>query len=86
MENPQTTPQTDPGLALLKIALSNSVPDLYIDFVFLKKNIIIALKWFASYLKNRTQSVKVSGFQSEKGFLQFGVPQGFVLGPVLFTM
>ena len=45
-----------------------------------------ALKWFASYLKNRTQSVKVSGFQSEKGFLQFGVPQGSVLGPVLFTM
>ena len=44
-----------------------------------------ALKWFASYLKNRTQSVKVSGFQSEKGFLQFGVPQGSVLGPVLFT-
>ena len=24
------------------------------------------LEWFASYLKNRTQSVKVSGFQSEK--------------------
>ena len=45
-----------------------------------------ALKWFASYLKNRPQSVKVSGFQSEKGFLQFGVPQGSVLGPVLFTM
>ena len=45
-----------------------------------------ALKWFASYLKNRTQSVKVSGFQLEKGFLQFGVPQGSVLGPVLFTM
>ena len=47
-----------------------------------------ALKWFASYLKNRTQSVKVSGFQSGKGFLQvhFGVPQGSVLGPVLFTM
>ena len=44
------------------------------------------LEWFASYIKNRTQSVKVSGFQSEKWFLQFGVPQGFVLGPVLFTM
>ena len=42
-----------------------------------------ALKWFASY---RTQSVKVSGFQSEKGFLQFGVPQGSVLSPALFTM
>ena len=37
-----------------------------------------ALKWFVSYLKNRTQSVKVSGFQSEKGFLQFGVPRGSI--------
>ena len=45
-----------------------------------------ALKWFVSYLKNRTLSVKVSGFQSVKGFLQFGVPQRSVLGPVLFTM
>ena len=38
--------------------------------------------------KNRTQSVNVSVnvFQSEKGFLQFGVPQGSVLGLVLFTM
>ena len=44
------------------------------------------LKWYASYLKNRTQSFKVSGFQSEEGFLQFGVPNGFVLDPVLFTM
>ena len=34
------------------------------------------LKWFAFYLKNRNRSVKVSGFQSEKGFLQIGVPQG----------
>ena len=28
----------------------------------------------------------VSGFQSEKEFLQFGVPQASVLGLVLFTM
>ena len=46
----------------------------------------ITLKWYASYLKNRTRPVKVSGFQSEKGFLRFGVPQGSVLGPILFTM
>ena len=45
-----------------------------------------ALKWFASYLENRTRSVKVSEFQSEKGFLQFGVPRVSGLGPVLFTI
>ena len=41
--------------------------------------------WF-SYLKNTTQSVNVSGFQSEKVFLQFDVPQDSVLGPVLCAM
>ena len=40
-----------------------------------------AVKWFASYLKNGNQWISIG-----KGFLQFGVPQGSVLGPVLFTM
>ena len=45
-----------------------------------------ALKWFASYLKNRTPSVKISGFQSGKRFLHFDVPQGSVLGPAFFAL
>ena len=40
--------------------------------------------WF-SYLKNRLQSIKIKDTFSDKVTLSYGVPQGSVLGPVLFT-
>ena len=45
-----------------------------------------ALAWLRSYLSGRTQCVCVDGDHSEKKILRCGVPQGSVLGPVLFTM
>jgi len=45
-----------------------------------------ALEWFASYLSDRSQSVLVNGASSKFSKLCFGVPQGSVLGPKLFTM
>ena len=44
------------------------------------------LKWFASYLSGRTQSVKIGTHNSESRPLLFGVPQGSVLGPILYTL
>lgn len=39
-----------------------------------------------SYLDNRMQMVDISGAISEKHVIEFGVPQGTVLGPILFNI
>ena len=43
-----------------------------------------ALSWFRSYLTNRKQSVLIRRVSSSCQRLDFGVPQGSVLGPILF--
>jgi hypothetical protein len=45
-----------------------------------------ALAWFDSYLSGRTQAVLVNDQTSKSVPLSFGVPQGSVLGPILFIM
>ena len=45
-----------------------------------------ALKWFKSYLQDCFQSVKIGSSLSNLFKLKFGVPQGSVLGPLLFSL
>ena len=45
-----------------------------------------ALEWFSSYLTGRSQQVSVHNVMAMSVFLDYGVPQGSVLGPVLFLL
>ena len=45
-----------------------------------------ALDWFESYLTGRWQRIKLSDCLSCKAYLKFGLPQGSVSGPLLFTL
>ena len=46
----------------------------------------VALKWFKSYLSNRYQYVVYNGEQSDRKLITCGVPQGSILGPLLFLL
>ena len=46
----------------------------------------IALDWIKSYLNNRQQFVSINGSDSSTQAMKYGVPQGSILGPLLFII
>ena len=46
----------------------------------------IALEWFKNYLTERTQATSFEGFLSDLLEITCGVPQGSILGPLLFLI
>jgi positive regulator of sigma E activity len=46
----------------------------------------IVLKWFESYLSNRSQFVNINGARSATHDVNIGVPQGSVLSPSLYLI
>jgi len=69
---------------------SNAFPSVHHDLLLAKLRIfgfsISVVSWFESYLKNRAQRVVNGSDISSLIFLLFGVPQGSVLGPLLYSI
>ena len=45
-----------------------------------------ALGWFSSYLSNRMCRVSIKNYSSSISNIRYGVPQGSILGPILFSI
>src|SRR4029434_7795204 len=46
----------------------------------------VSLRWFKNYFTGRTQCIDVAGLTYAALVINYGVPQGSILGPVLFSL
>lgn len=79
------------GAFLVMLDLSSAFDTIDHDVLLnsLSQNIGVkgtALKWVESYLSDRCQMIHIAGVTSQASKLKYGVPQGSVLGPKLFTV
>ena len=75
---------------LILMDLSKAFDSLQHDILLHKLRLIglsnHVLSWMKSYLDDRTQVIKVGNIYSDKIILTCGVPQGSILGPLLFLV
>ena len=77
------------GILLLDLSAAfNTVSkNLLINCLFYRFGVYDkAVGWIESYLLDRTQKVKISDTESTPVVLTQGVPQGSILGPILYTL
>ena len=76
-------------MALLDLSAAFDTLDHSVLLLRLEKTFGIGgtvLQWFSSYVRDRSQCVLIDNERSLPSSLMYGVPQGSVLGPVLFTL
>ena len=63
-----------------------------VDHAILLKNLDIyrirgcLYDWLKSYLSDRTQTTCINNYLSKKATINYGVPQCYILGPLLFLL
>ena len=71
----------------LSAAFDTVIPELLLNRLHYRFGVGgTVLEWLQSYLTNRKQKVIINGAFSPEAPIKYGVPQGSILGPFLFTL